>query len=260
MIVVLCLSAILAPWISPYDPKIPYADWVWMGPSSQHWFGNDQIGRDVLSRILWGGRVSLFVGLTSVAFGVTVGSMLGVVSAFVGGKLDLVVQRVVDALLAFPAIILALALLAGLGQSVQNVILALIIIFIPGATRTVRSQALAIKEMDYVLAARAIGASQLRIIALYMAPNCFAIFLVLFTITVGFAIVVESSLSFLGLGVPPDVPTWGKMLADAGRTDIQSTPWQSIFPGAAISLTVFAVNFLGDALRDVLDPRLRGTR
>jgi len=254
------MSAILAPWISPYDPKIPYADYVWMGPNAKFWFGNDQIGRDILSRILWGGRISLFVGLTSVAFGITIGSLLGIVSAYFGGKFDLAVQRVVDSLLAFPAIILALALLAGLGQSVQNVILALVVIFIPGATRTIRSQALAIKEMDYVLAARAIGASQLRIILLYMAPNCFGIFLVLFTITVGFAIVVESSLSFLGLGVPPDVPTWGKMLADAGRTDLESTPWQSIFPGAAISLTVFAVNFLGDALRDVLDPRLRGTR
>ena len=260
MLFILVMSAVLAPWISPYDPKVPYAEAVFTGPNTTFWLGGDQIGRDILSRLLWGGRISLYVGLASVAVGISTGSLLGVVTAYVGGKFDLVVQRIVDALLSFPAIILALTLVALFGASVNNVIIALIILFIPGATRTLRSQALAVKEMDYVLAARAIGASQMRIVLLYLVPNCFAIFLVLATISVGFAIVVESSLSFLGLGVPPDQATWGRMLADAGRTDIQSTPWASLFPGAAIALTVFSANFMGDAMRDVLDPRLRGTR
>lgn len=185
--------------------------------------------------------------------------MLGVVTAYIGGTFDLIVQRFVDALIAFPGIILALALIAALGASRENVIFALVILFIPGSSRVVRSHALAIKEMDYVLAARAIGASHLRTVMLYIVPNCFAVFMIYTTISVGFAILIESSLSFLGLGVPPETPTWGKMLSEAGRTDIQSTPWQSIFPGAAIAFTVFAVNFLGDALRDHLDPRLRGT-
>ena len=260
MLFILVMSAVLAPWISPYDPKVPYVEAVFTGPNTTFWLGGDQIGRDILSRLLWGGRISLYVGLASVAVGISTGSLLGVVTAYVGGKFDLVVQRIVDALLSFPAIILALTLVALFGASVNNVIIALIILFIPGATRTLRSQALAVKEMDYVLAARAIGASQMRIVLQYLVPNCFAIFLVLATISVGFAIVVESSLSFLGLGVPPDQATWGRMLADAGRTDIQSTPWASLFPGAAIALTVFSANFLGDAMRDVLDPRLRGTR
>ena len=260
MLVVLVTTAVLAPWISPYDPKEPFVEFVFAGPSSTHWLGNDQVGRDILSRIFWGGRVSLYVGLVTVLIGISIGSMLGVVTAYIGGKFDLIAQRFVDAMIAFPGIILALALLAALGSSVNNVILALVVLFIPGSSRTVRSQALAIKEMDYVLAARAIGANHLRIVLLYVVPNCFAVFMIYATISVGFAILVESSLSFLGLGVPPETPTWGKMLSEAGRTDIQSTPWQSIFPGLAISVTVFAVNFLGDALRDTLDPRLRGTR
>ena len=259
MLFILVMSAILAPWISPYDPKEPFVDAVFAGPSSTYWLGNDQVGRDMLSRLFWGGRVSLYVGLVTVLIGITAGSMLGVTTAYIGGKFDLIAQRFVDAFIAFPGIILALALLAALGSSVNNVILALVILFIPGSSRIVRSQALAIKEMDYVLAARAIGANHLRIVFLYVVPNCFAVFMIYATISVGFAILVESSLSFLGLGVPPETPTWGKMLSEAGRTDIQSTPWQSIFPGAAICITVFAVNFLGDALRDTLDPRLRGT-
>jgi len=259
MIAALVLSAIFAPLISPYDPTDPHIAHVFAGPSSQFWLGNDHIGRDMLSRIFWGGRTSLYVGIVSVLIGITAGSMVGVVTAYIGGKFDLIVQRFVDALIAFPGIILALALIAALGASRENVIFALVILFIPGSSRVVRSHALAIKEMDYVLAARAIGASHFRTVMLYIVPNCFAVFMIYTTISVGFAILIESSLSFLGLGVPPETPTWGKMLSEAGRTDIQSTPWQSIFPGAAIAFTVFAVNFLGDALRDHLDPRLRGT-
>lgn len=259
MIAALVLSSIFAPWISPYDPTDPHIAHVFAGPSTQFWLGNDHIGRDMLSRLFWGGRTSLYVGIVSVLIGITAGSMLGVVTAYIGGTFDLIVQRFVDALIAFPGIILALALIAALGASRENVIFALVILFIPGSSRVVRSHALAIKEMDYVLAARAIGASHLRTVMLYIVPNCFAVFMIYTTISVGFAILIESSLSFLGLGVPPETPTWGKMLSEAGRTDIQSTPWQSIFPGAAIAFTVFAVNFLGDALRDHLDPRLRGT-
>jgi peptide/nickel transport system permease protein len=253
----LILVAVLAPLIAPFDPEEAHIELIHSGPSMELALGGDQLGRDILSRLFYGARISLFVGLLSVGIGISLGSLLGVVSAYFGGKFDLIVQRVVDSLLAFPAIILALALMAVLGSSVTNIIIALCIVLAPGSIRTVRSQALSIKEMDYVLAARAIGSSDFRIILRHMVPNCFAIFIILATITLGFAIIVESSLSFLGVGVPPNVPTWGGMLADAAVSDIQTAPWLSIFPGIAISLAVFGVNLLGDAMRDVLDPRLR---
>ena len=192
------------------------------------------------------------------AIGISLGSLLGVTSAYFGGVLDLLIQRVVDAFIAFPAIILGLAIMAVLGSSLNNVIIALVIVLTPGAVRTLRSQALAIKEMDYILAARAVGCSDWRIILRHMAPNCFAMFIILVTITVGFAIIVESSLSFLGVGVPRDVATWGSMLSEGAQTYLDITPWLAVFPGLAIAITVFSANLVGDALRDVLDPKLRG--
>ena len=255
----LVLMAILAPVISPYEPNQAHIEDLYAKPGAKFLLGSDSLGRDVLTRLFYGGQISLFVGLVSITIGVTIGSLLGAVSAYYGGKFDLIVQRLVDAFIAFPGIILGLALMAALGSSVVNIIIALVAVLTPSAIRTVRSQALAIKETDYILAARAIGAGDGRIILRHMVPNCFAIFIILATLNLGYAIIVESSLSFLGVGVPPDVPTWGSMLSEVGVTYIEIAPWLAIFPGLFLSLAVFGVNLVGDALRDVLDPRLRGT-
>ena len=260
ILLVLIVIAVLAPVISPYPHGEIHAQQIYAKPGGDFPLGSDLIGRDVLSRIFHGGRISLFVGLVSISIGITAGSLLGAISAYYGGRLDLVVQRFVDTFIAFPGIILALALMAALGSSVTNIIIALVIVLAPSAIRTVRSQALAIKEMDYVLAARAVGASNMRIIMRHIVPNCMAIFIILATLNLGYAIIVESSLSFLGVGVPPDVPTWGSMLSEGGNVlQIKNRPWLAISPGIALALAVFGVNLLGDALRDVLDPRLRGT-
>ncbi len=250
--------AVLAPVISPHHHGEIHAKQIYEKPGGDFPLGSDLLGRDVLSRIFHGGRISLFVGLVSISIGITAGSLLGAISAYYGGRFDLIVQRFVDTFIAFPGIILALALMAALGSSVTNIIIALVIVLAPSAIRTVRSQALAIKEMDYVLAARAVGSSNMRIIMRHIVPNCMAIFIILATLSLGYAIIVESSLSFLGVGVPPDVPTWGSMLSE-GRNVIQikNRPWLAMSPGIALALAVFGVNLLGDAMRDVLDPRLR---
>lgn len=259
VLVCLVLIAILAPWISPYETDETFRRAVFAPPSKEFPLGGDRVGHDVMSRLFNGARVSLRVGAWSVGIGVTLGSLMGVVSGYFGGKFDLIFQRFVDAFIAFPGIILALALMAALGTSERNVIIALIVVLSPAAIRTVRSQALAVKEMEYVLAARAIGASHVRIILRHMVPNVMAIFIILCTLNLGYAIVVEASLSFLGVGVPPTTPTWGSMLTDgAGLNNIDHAPWLAIFPGLALALAVFSVNLLGDALRDVMDPRLRG--
>ena len=255
---ILVVCALLAPVISPYEPTETHSRDVYAPPSATYPLGTDQVGRDILSRLFWGARISLYVGVVSVTIGISLGSLLGVTSAYFGGVLDLLMQRVVDAFIAFPAIILGLAIMAVLGSSLNNVIIALVIVLTPGAIRTLRSQALAIKEMDYILAAKAVGCSDWRIILRHMVPNCFAMFIILVTITVGFAIIVESSLSFLGVGVPRDVATWGSMLSEGAQTYLDITPWLAVFPGLAIAITVFSANLVGDALRDVLDPKLRG--
>ena len=259
LLVILVVIALLAPLISPHDPYDIDVNTILSEPSSEHWLGGDSLGRDVLSRLFYGGRISLFVGLVSIAIGISLGSFLGAVSAYFGGKVDLIVQRFVDAFIAFPGIILGLAIMAVLGSSVFNIIIALVLVLAPSAIRTVRSQALAVKEMDYVLAARALGANDLRIIIQHIIPNCMAIFIVLFTLNLGYAIIVEATLTFLGVGVPPDVPSWGGMLAEGGIAYLKDAPWLAIAPGIALSLAVFGVNLFGDAMRDVLDPRLRGT-
>ena len=259
ILAVLIIIAVLAPVISPFDPEEIHSEHLFAPPGGFLPLGGDSVGRDVMSRLFYGGRISLFVGLVSVGIGITLGSLLGVVSAYVGGSFDLIVQRFVDAFIAFPGIILALAIMAVLGSSVTNIIIALVLVLAPSAIRTVRSQALAIKEMDYILAVTAVGASGTRIVIRHMVPNCMAIFMILATLNLGYAIIVEASLSFLGVGVPPNVATWGSMLAEGGVSYIDEAPWLAVLPGVALSLAVFGVNLLGDALRDVLDPRLRGT-
>jgi peptide/nickel transport system permease protein len=259
ILVVLIIIAVLAPVISPFDPEEIHSEHLFAPPGGFLPLGGDSVGRDVMSRLFYGGRISLFVGLVSVGIGITLGSLLGVASAYIGGGFDLIVQRFVDAFIAFPGIILALAIMAVLGSSVTNIIIALVLVLAPSAIRTVRSQALAIKEMDYILAVTAVGANGTRIVLRHMVPNCMAIFMILATLNLGYAIIVEASLSFLGVGVPPNVATWGSMLAEGGVSYIDKAPWLAVLPGVALSLAVFGVNLLGDALRDVLDPRLRGT-
>jgi peptide/nickel transport system permease protein len=259
IVAVTILVAIFAPVIAPSDPYQVHPEEIFAPPSASALVGTDQVGRDVFSRLIFGARISLFVGIISVGIGATIGAVVGVISAYFGRATDLIVQRFLDALIAFPGIILALGIMAALGKaSLLNVILALTIVFAPGAARTIRSRALSLKEMDFVLAAHAFGASDWRIIFRHIVPNCMSLYIVFFSITVGFAIVVEASLSFLGVGTPPEVPSWGGMLSMAATNYISVAPLLAILPGLAIALVVFGFNLLGDALRDVLDPRLRG--
>ena len=243
--------------LAPYGPQEVGIATKFGAPASDLILGTDQLGRDVLSRLMFGTWVSLKVGIVSTLIGISAGTIIGIFSAYIGGLFDLVIQRLVDAMMAFPPIILALGLMAALGASDRNVIIALIAILVPGATRVIRSQALSIKELDYTLAAKAIGATGGRVVFKHILPNVMATYIVLITITLGFTIVVEAALSFLGVGVPPDVPTWGGMM-QLGRQYIDVTPWLVVFPGIAIAVVVFSVNFLGDGLRDVMDPKLRG--
>ena len=256
---ILIIVAVFAPFIATHDPAETNAALVYAPPGSQLLLGGDQLGRDVFSRLVYGARVSLYAGLLSALIGASIGMVLGVASVHFGGKTDLIIQRIVDTMMAFPPLILAIAIMAALGASLNNVVIALSIAYIPNAARVLRSQALAVKEMDFVLAARAIGASHARIIFRYMIPNCFALYIVLVSVFLGTAIVAEATLSFLGIGVPPDVASWGGMLNGAAQTYVHLAPWLGVFPGLAIAIVVFAWNLLGDALRDVLDPRLRGT-
>lgn len=256
IVALLIVAAIFAPSLAPHGPKdtafAPY-----LPPSAEFPMGTDHLGRDMLSRVVWGARLSLYVGLTSVLLGITLGALWGVITAYFGGVADSSSQRVVDSLMALPPIVLALALMAALGQSVNNVIIALAMLLMPTAARTMRSVALSIKEMPYVESARAAGAAEWRIIFRHVVPNTLATYIVMFTVNIAYAIVVEASLSFLGLGAPPDEPSWGSMLT-AGTQALETAPWMVFFPGLAISLTVFGLNLLGDSIRDLTDPRLRG--
>ncbi len=246
------------PGVLPHDPlDVRAHEEKYLAPQPGAWLGSDHLGRDELSRIIAGSQISIYVGLLSVGIGVTLGALIGILSAYIGGVVDLAIQRIVDAMMAFPPIILALGLVAVLGGSANNVIMALLVILLPGTIRVIRSQVLSIKELDYTLAATAIGAGSIRIMLKHILPNVVASYIVLGTITLGFAIIIEASLSFLGVGVPPDIPTWGGMLT-RGTEEIRIAWWLAVFPGIAISVVVFAINFLGDALRDALDPRLRG--
>ena len=243
--------------IAPYDPLANNYTAMLARPSAAHWLGTDAFGRDVLSRIIYGSRTALTVGLGASVIGATLGSLIGVVSAYFGGRVDLLVQRVMDVFFAFPVIILALAVVAILGTGAGNVILAIATPMVPRCARVVRSAALSVREMPYVDAARASGFRHTRIILRHMLPNVMAPILIMSTAFLGEAILLEASLSFLGLGVQEPTAAWGLMLRGAAVEFAEKAPWMAIFPGLAISLGVFGFNLFGDSLRDALDPRLR---
>ena len=244
--------------IIPLEDPRAISGGTYESPSASFLLGTDQIGRDILSRLFHGAWVSLYVGLGSVLIGITSSFALGIATTYAGGKFDLAFQRVVDALMALPGLIIALAIVAVLGSSLNNVIVAIVIGMMAPVIRTVRSQVLSVKEMEYITASRAVGAAPWRIVFRHIMPNCFATYLILATYYLGFAIIIEASLSFLGVGAPPDIPSWGGMLTRAAQEHVKTSPWLSVFPGLAIFMVVLGFNFLGDALRDVLDPKLRG--
>ena len=256
-VIFMILIAVFAAQIAPFDPVDPHYDAMAQAPSWEYWLGTDQFGRDLLSRVIWGARTALFIGFTSAIVGSTLGLVLGVTSAYFGGWFDLLFQRVMDVFLAFPLIIMALAVVAIFGTGPVNVIIAITIPFIPRCARVVRSNALTIREMPYVDAARALGYSHTRIILRHMAPNCMAVYLIMLTTFLGQAILLEASLSYLGLGVQEPVAAWGLMLQGGAEEYAESAPWIAIFPGLAITLAVFAFNLFGDSVRDTLDPKLR---
>ncbi len=252
-------AALLAPIIAPHDPVEIFFGKEFRAPGGEFLLGTDKYGRDVLSRLLYGARISLSVGLASVALGATVGSFIGVLSGFLAGStFDTMFQRLVDALMAFPTLILALILSVALGASVGSVITAISLSFAPQALRVLRSAAISAREAQYVEAARAIGCTTPRVFFLHVLPQCVAPYLIIGTAMLGQAITIESAISFVGAGPPPPTATWGNMLAEAVRHYAERAPWLVILPGLAISLTVYGFNLLGDAVRDVLDPRLRG--
>lgn len=246
--------------IAPYDPLDVHTESALNAPGGAYILGTDELGRDLLSRLMYGSRVSLFVASGAVIISTIVGIALGLSSAYFMGKYDMIMQRAVDALQAFPSLVLAMVMVATLGSSVVNVMLAIAITTTAGKTRLVRGAALSVKQNQYVEGARAIGGSNLRVMAQHILPNIWAPIIVFFSLSMGAAIIRESSLSFLGLGPPPPNPTWGSMLSGSARNYMSSAPWMALAPGLAITLVVLSFNLLGDALRDILDPRLRGTQ
>ena len=257
IVIAMVFMSVFAEVITTYDPVLNSFEHMLTPPGEMFWFGTDQFGRDVLTRIIYGARTALFVGLTAAFFGSVLGLVLGVASAYFGGRFDLLLQRVMDVFMAFPLIIMALAIVSTLGPGTHNVIIAITIPFIPQCARVVRSNALAIREIPYVDAARALGFSHSRIILRHMLPNVMAPFLIMASTFVGHAILLEASLSYLGLGVQEPTPAWGLMLQGGAEEYAESAPWMAILPGVAISLAVFGFNLFGDALRDILDPKLR---
>lgn len=258
VIILVSVVAIFAHFIAPMDPMAAHYDALRQGPSWHHLLGTDYTGRDVLSRVIYGARISLVVSVSAVAFAKGVGFAWGVASGYVGGIFDLVSQRVIDVLLAFPGLVLALLLLAALGSGLHTLIIAIGISTMAGSTRVIRSAAIGAKNAYYVEAAKAIGASPLRIMIRHIAPQTIAPLLIIVSASLGGAIFAEAALSFLGLGLPPTSPSWGTMMAQASTSQFAPLWWLAVFPGIAITLTILAFNLLGDDLRDRLDPRLRG--
>ena len=258
LLLVMVLAAAFAETLATHDPIRTDAEHTLARPDRIHRFGTDNLGRDIYSRIMYGARVSLAVGIASTLLGAVFGGLIGVISGYFGGWLDLMTQRIMDILQGLPLLILALVMAAALGPSIGNVIVAISVPIIPRAQRVIRSSVLAIREFAYIEAARALGTGHLRIAFRHVLPNTIGPFIVLMTAQFGSAILVEAALSFLGLGVPEPYPSWGRMLSVSAAEFAQKAPWMVLFPGTAISLVVFASNLLGDAVRDKLDPRLRG--
>jgi peptide/nickel transport system permease protein len=258
LMLVMVVTALLANVIETHDPIATNAAATLARPSEEHWLGTDHLGRDIYSRIVHGARVSLIVGIGSTLLGSVLGGIIGLLSGFAGGKTDLIAQRLLDILQGLPLLVLALVMSASLGPSVQNVIIAISIPIVPRASRVIRASVLSIREMQYVEAARALGLRHLRIAFRHVLPNTVGPFIVLVTAQLGSAILTEAALSFLGLGVPEPYPSWGRMLSVSAAEYAQKAPHLVLFPGIAISLAVFGSNLFGDALRDTLDPRLRG--
>jgi peptide/nickel transport system permease protein len=260
IVLVLLIMALFAPWIAPYkyDETIPGARM--KAPGAQFWFGTDNLGRDVYSRVVYGASVSVSVGFGAVLLANVLATLIGVTSGYFGGAYDICVQRVVDAWQSFPFLVVILSMMAVLGPGLLNLILALGVLGAAAGSRVIRGSTISAMQNTYVEAARALGAGHLRIMLRYLLPNVAATIIILATIGLGAAILAESALSFLGFGVPPPYPSWGAMLSGSGRSFMYRAPWMAIWPGAAISLAVFGFNMLGDALRDVLDPQLRGAQ
>ena len=259
IILLLTLAAVLAPWIAPRNPYQQVSTEAMQPPSRHHFFGTDNVGRDILSRVIYGARVSLFVGVMSMILASAVGIPLGLNAGYFGGLRDTVTMRAMDTLLAFPALLLAIFIVAILGPSLSNSILAIGIIYVPSFARLTRANVLSLREKEFVEAARCVGASHRWIMQQCILPNCASSLIVQFTLGVGYAMLIEAGLSFLGLGVQPPTPAWGQMVGLA-RNFITIAPWLIAFPGLAIFIAVLAFNFLGDGLREATDPRLRGAR
>jgi peptide/nickel transport system permease protein len=257
IILAMAFVAFFAEALAPYDPYLGNYALQFARPSTEHWFGTDEFGRDILSRIMYGARIALVVGFSASFAGCTIGGLLGVISAYSGGKVDLLMERMMDILLAFPQLILALAIASILGPSVRNVIIAVAIPVIPRAARVVRATALSVKEHQYVEAIHALGAVRRRVILQHIVPNVTAPYLIMLTAQLGGAILAEAALSYLGLGAAEPTPSWGLMLSGSAPSYAEKAPWIAVFPGVAISLGVFGFNLFGDSLRDALDPKLR---
>jgi peptide/nickel transport system permease protein len=260
IVAALLVMAVFAERLAPYDYDETIRGARMKPPSAAHWLGTDNLSRDMWSRIVYGARVSVTVGVATVGLAVVLATAVGVSSGYFGGAYDLVVQRVVDAWLSFPYLVIVLSVMAVLGPGLLNVVLSLAVIIAAVNSRVIRGATIGVTQTTYVEAARAVGCGHGRIIVRHILPNVAATVIILATIGLGTAILAESALSFLGFGVPPPYPAWGAMLSGSGRTYMFRAPWMAIWPGVAISLAVFGFNMLGDALRDVLDPRLRGGR
>jgi len=256
IILLFVFAAVFSPWLSPFDPFVQSIRLRLKPPGDLHWLGTDAFGRDILSRIIWGSRISLTVGVVAVAIGATIGILIGLSAGFFGGAVDSFLMSIVDILLVLPTILLALVIVAMLGPGVFNLMIAVGISNAPRFARLIRAEVLAVKKMVFVDAASALGASYIRLMLRHILPNTIASIVVLSSLRIAQAITTEASLSFLGLGVAPPTPTWGSMIAD-GRVYLRTSPWVAIFPGVMIMLIVMAFNLVGDGLRDLLDPKLR---
>ena len=258
VIALLVVLGVAGPWIAPYDPLAQDLSKSLLGPSPEHWFGTDSFGRDILSRVLYGARISLLVGVASQGIAFSLGVALGVVSGYYGGKVDGVIMRLADVTLAFPTLLLLIAITAAFQPGLTVVFVAIGVVGWAGLARLVRSQTLVVRELDFVQAARALGMSDLRLLARHVLPNTLAPAIIAVTLGMAGAILLEAALSFIGLGAQPPTPSWGSMISD-GRDFLRTAPWISLFPGLAIGLVVLGFNLFGDGLRDAMDPRLRGS-